>query len=356
MRVIENPLVYELTGYSNTALLTVYVSNFVVGENMRASRLLSILILLQLRGRLTAEYLADEFEVSVRTIYRDIDALSAAGVPVYGDPGPGGGFRLFDGYRTKLTGLDTDETEAMLLVGLPGAAQAMGLGDAASRARNKLLVALPGTGGDKASRIAGSFHLDTADWYRAARPTPFLARVARAVLDRQLLAMTYQSWTSRRDWTAEPFGLVLKAGNWYLAANANQKLRTFNVADILALDVLPERFSPPAEFDLAMWWGEQMRSFEERLRPGTAILRASEAGLQRLRLLGSFAGEAVAKAEATGDDGWHIVKLPLETIDSAAPALLGIGPEIDVIEPAALRAEIARLAELVLQRMKNPLA
>ncbi len=321
---------------------------------MRASRLLSILILLQLRGQLTAEYLAEEFEVSVRTIYRDIDALSAAGVPVYGDSGPGGGFRLFEGYRTKLTGLDSDETEAMLLVGLPDAARAMGLGDAATRARNKLLVALPGTGGDEANRIAGRFHLDTADWYRAARPTPFLTQVARAVLDRQLLAMTYQSWTVRRDWTIEPFGLVLKAGNWYLVARENQKMRSFNVADILALDVLPDQFSPPEAFDLATWWVESARSFEARLRPGTAILRVSPIGLQRLRLLGSFAGEAVAKAEPTGDDGWHIVKLPLETIESAAPTLLGIGPEIDVIEPVALGVEIARLAKLVLQRMKSP--
>lgn len=323
---------------------------------MRASRLLSILILLQLRGQLTAKYLAEEFEVTVRTIYRDIDALSAAGIPVYGDSGPGGGFQLFDGYRTKLTGLDSDETEAMLLVGLPGAAQAMGLGDAANRARNKLLVALPGTGGDDAGRIAGRFHLDTADWYRAARPTPFLTRVARAVLDRQLLAMTYQSWTTRRDWTVEPFGIVLKAGHWYLVAKGHGTLRSFNVADILALDVLSDRFSPPVEFDLATWWAESARSFEEQLRPGTAILRASPIGLQRLRLLGSFAGEAVAKAELSGDDGWHIVKLPLETIESAAPALLGIGPEVDVIEPVELRVEIARLAKLVLQRIKGQLA
>ncbi len=320
---------------------------------MRASRLLSILILLQLRGQLTAEYLAEEFEVSVRTIYRDMDALSAAGVPVYGDSGPGGGFQLLDGYRTKLTGLAEDETEAMLLVGLPGAAKAMGLGDAANRARNKLLLALPGKGGDEAGRIAGRFHLDTADWYRAARPTPLLARVARAVLDQQLLAMTYQSWTARRDWTVEPFGLVLKAGNWYLVANDNQRMRSFNVADILALDVLPDRFRAPVEFDLATWWVESARSFEEQLRPGTATLRASPIGLQRLRLLGSFAGEAVAKAEPTGRDGWHIVKLPIETIESAAPALLGIGPEMDVIEPVALGIEIARLAKLVLQRINS---
>ncbi|MEE9416049.1 MAG: WYL domain-containing protein, partial [Acidimicrobiales bacterium] len=238
-------------------------------------------------------------------------------------------------------------------VGLPGAAKAMGLGDAANRARNKLLLALPGKGGDEAGRIAGRFHLDTADWYRAARPTPLLARVARAVLDQQLLAMTYQSWTARRDWTVEPFGLVLKAGNWYLVANDNQRMRSFNVADILALDVLPDRFRAPVEFDLATWWVESARSFEEQLRPGTATLRASPIGLQRLRLLGSFAGEAVAKAEPTGRDGWHIVKLPIETIESAAPALLGIGPEMDVIEPVALGIEIARLAKLVLQRINS---
>ncbi len=319
----------------------------------RADRLFQIVQFLRGGRLVTARQLSERLEVSERTIYRDIDALSAAGIPVYGDSGPGGGFRLFDGYRTKLTGLDSDETEAMLLVGLPGAAQAMGLGDAANRARNKLLVALPGTDGDKASRIAGRFHLDTADWYRAARPTPLLVRVARAVLDRQLLTMTYQSWTVKREWTVEPFGLVLKAGNWYLVANAKRKIRSFNVADIHALDVLPDRFSPPAEFDLATWWAESAQSFEKRLRPGTAILRASPVGLQRLRLLGSFAGEAVAKAEPTGNDGWHIVKLPLETIESAAPALLGIGPEIDVIEPVALGVEIARLAKLVLRRMKR---
>ncbi len=321
---------------------------------MRASRLLSILILLQLRGQLTADDLAEEFEVSVRTIYRDIDALSAAGIPIYGDSGPGGGFRLFDGFKTKLTGLDSDETEAMLLVGLPGAAHAMGLGDAADRARNKLLLSLPGSGSDEAGRIAGSFHLDTADWYRAARPTPFLAQVARAVLDRQGMAMTYQSWTARRDWTVEPYGLVLKAGNWYLVAQANQTIRNFNVADILALDVLTDRFDPPKAFELASWWNESARSFEEQLRPGTATLRASPLGLRRLRLLGSFAGEAVAKAEPADEKGWRLVELPLETIESAAPALLGIGPEIDVIDPVELRVEIARLAELVLQRMNKP--
>jgi predicted DNA-binding transcriptional regulator YafY len=319
---------------------------------MRASRLLSILILLQLRGRLTAEELADEFEVSERTIYRDIDALSAAGVPVYGDRGPGGGFELLDGYRTKLTGLDTQEAEAMLLIGLPGEAQAMGLGSAAQRARNKLLASLPKAGKDEASRIAGRFHIDTADWYRAARPTPFLAMAARAVLDQVSLSMTYKSWTATRDWTVEPYGLVLKAGSWYLVARGHDKIRIFNVADVQALAPTPESFDPPAGFNLSSWWAESTRAFEARLRPGIARLRASPLGMQRLGLLGSFAGEAVAKAGPPDGDGWRAIDLPLESLASAAPTLLGVGPEIDVIEPAELRVEIGRLAAEVIKRMR----
>jgi predicted DNA-binding transcriptional regulator YafY len=320
---------------------------------MRASRLLSILILLQLRGQLKAEHLAEEFEVSVRTIYRDIDALSAAGIPVYGDRGPGGGFQLLEGYKTRLTGLDAGEAEAMLLIGLPGAAEAMGLGNAATRARNKLLASLPGQGRDEARLIADRFHLDTTDWYRTTRATPFLAQVARAVLDQQKISMTYQSWTARRDWTVEPFGLVLKNGSWYLVANGHGKLRSFSIADILALDVLPETFDLPMKFDLAAWWTESTQAFEARLRPGTAVLRASPVGLQRLRVLGSFAEAAVAKAGSADNEGWRIVRLPLETIESAAPTLLGIGPEIDVIEPTALATEMAKLATMVLQRMKR---
>jgi predicted DNA-binding transcriptional regulator YafY len=318
---------------------------------MRASRLLSILILLQLRQRLTADDLAAEFEVSVRTIYRDIDALSAAGIPVYGDRGPGGGFQLLDGYRTRLTGLAPDEAEAMLLIGLPDQAGAMGLGGAASRARRKLLAALPKSGSDDASRIAGRFHLDTTDWYRLARPVPHLARVARAVLDARQLKMTYESWRATREWTLEPLGLALKAGGWYLVARKADKILIFNVADIVSLETLEDSFKPPQDFDLPAWWVQALSAFEVRLRPGQARLRASAIGLKRLRQLGAFAAEAVARAGAADAAGWCTLDLPLESISAAAPQLLGIGPELEVIEPAELRAEIARLAQGVLQRM-----
>ena len=266
---------------------------------------------------------------------------------------PAAGFKLLDGYRTKLTGLDPDEAEAMLMIGLPQEAQAMGLGSAATRARNKLLAALPTAGSDEANRIAGRFHLDTADWYRAARPTPFLARVARAVLDRQRLAMTYESWNATRQWEVDPYGLVLKAGNWYLVARGSDRISTFNVADINQLELLPEHFDPTADFDLASWWAQSTRDFETRLRPGTARLRASAVGIQRLRLLGTFAGEAIAKAGPPDEEGWREIELPLETIDSSAPMLLGIGPEIDIIEPRDLHQAVSRLAKQVVERLKG---
>lgn len=318
---------------------------------MRASRLLSILIMLQLRGRLTAEILAAEFEVSTRTIYRDIDALSAAGIPLYGDSGPNGGYQLLDGYRTRLTGLGPDEAEALLLIGLPHVATSLGLGNAAVRARNKVLASLPGGAGDEATRIAARFHLDAVDWYRSTRPVPFLPDIARAVLDRRQVTMTYQSWQARREWLVDPWGVVLKAGNWYLVGFGAGKTRSFNVADIHALDMTETTVAVPADFDLAAWWDAAMAQFEERLRPGRARLRASQLGIQRLRLLGPFAGTAIATAQAPNPEGWIELVLPIETIASAAPMMLGIGPEIDILDPPELREAVRILASEVQLRI-----
>ncbi len=310
---------------------------------MRASRLLSILILLQLRTRLTAQALADEFEVSERTIYRDIDALSAAGVPVYGDRGPGGGFQLLDGYRTRLTGLASDEAEAMLMIGLPESAAALGIGNAAKSARNKLMAALPGQSGSDAGRIAARFHLDTTDWYRSVRPTPHLSRIARAVLDARALRMTYQSWTAERDWSVHPWGLVQKAGNWYLVAHGHGKPRIFNVADIVAVEIGDAPAKPPPDgFALASWWREETAAFETRLRPHVATLRATALGCERLAKLGSWAAEAVAVGEREGDR--LLVRLAYENDEQAALMLLGIGPEVEVVEPAAVRESVRDLA------------
>lgn len=317
---------------------------------MRASRLLSILMLLQLRERLTAEALAAEFEVSVRTIYRDIDKLAEAGVPVYADRGPGGGFRLIDGYRTRLTGLAADEVEAMLLIGLPGPAAALGMGPAASNASRKMLASLPRSSGDVAGRMGARFHLDPVEWYRDDEPLQQLPAIARAVLDQSVLAMTYDSWRGIRERVVEPLGLVLKAGAWYLVARSDGVARIYKVANILQQEVRDTHFERPPDFDLAAWWSAETARFEAGLRTGSAQLRATALGLKRLSQLGAFAQRAVKTAGPVDDEGWSCLSLPIETLDHAALTLLGIGPEVVVLAPDALRLRLRDLAADVVHR------
>lgn len=311
---------------------------------MRASRLLSILILLQLRQRLTAADLAAEFEVSERTIYRDIDALSAAGVPVYGDRGPGGGFQLLGGYRTRLTGLSAGEAEAMAMIGLPGPAAELGLGAATNAARNKLLAALPGGGGALADRMAARFHLDAVDWYRGSEALPHLPRLARAVLDQQSLAMRYESWQGVRDWAVDPLGLVLKAGIWYLAARGAGKVRVFRVSNIGSLIVEDKGFEPPAGFHLAGWWQSEQARFEAELFATRATVRASPEGCKRLAAQSPRGAAAVDGAGDPDADGWRQMTMMVEDADHGARDMLALGAEVEVVAPAGFRDRVAVLA------------
>ncbi|KAA2234752.1 helix-turn-helix transcriptional regulator [Salinarimonas soli] len=319
---------------------------------MRASRLLSILILLQLRGRLTAEALAAEFEVSVRTVYRDIEALSAAGVPVYADRGPGGGFALLDGYRTRLTGLTATEAESLFLAGLPGPAAELGLKATMRAAQAKLLAALPE--GRSVERIASRFHLDPTEWYQAAETSPRLPAVAQAVWDERCLWLRYESWAGTRERVVEPLGLVLKGGAWYLVAAVGADRRTYKVASILAHHVLTDKaFTRPADFDLADHWAASQRRFEAQLRPNRAQVRASPLGLTRIEALGAYARRAVAQAAPAEADGWRTLDLPIEGLDYAARQLLGLGPEVVVLAPAELRFRLRELAQGVATLHRN---
>lgn len=317
---------------------------------MRAGRLLSILMLLQLRVRVTAQALADELEVSVRTIYRDVEELAAAGIPVYADRGPGGGFQLVDGYRTRLTGLAEGEAEAVFMIGMPGPAAALGLADAAESAGRKLLAALPPSASEGAGRLGARFHLDPIEWYRSADVPDHLPALARAALDGRTVSMTYESWTSTRPWRIEPLGLVLKAGSWYAVARSRGRTTTFRVAAMRDVMVEDGTFERPAGFNLPAWWREQLERFETSLRPHDALVRASPEGCRRLSRLGAYAARAVAEAGPADAAGWTAVRLPVENVDHAATLLLGIGPEIEVTDPPALRERIRTLAAAIADR------
>src|SRR5438067_2853422 len=234
------------------AYLSACVSFFCQTWRMRASRLLSVLLLLQNRGRMTAEELAAELEVSVRTVYRDIEALSAAGVPVYADRGRTGGYRLVDGYRTRLTGLTEEEAQALSLAGLPVAAAELGLGTVLAAAQLKLYAALPEELRSRAGKLAERFLLDIPGWFRGVESLPRLSELARAVWENRRIKMRYRRWDAT-DVTrsVDPLGLILKAGNWYLAARGDGTDRSYRVSRILELAELPETFERPADFDLA---------------------------------------------------------------------------------------------------------
>jgi predicted DNA-binding transcriptional regulator YafY len=324
-----------------------------LGRTVRASRLVSMIILLQVRGRMTAEALAEELEVSVRTVYRDVEGLSAAGIPVFADRGPGGGFALLDGYRTRLTGLAGDEAEALFMIGLPGPAAALGLGPAASGAAGKLLASLPSSLTSSAGRIGSRFHLDPVAWYQTADTTPHLPALARAVLDTQVVTIRYESWTGPQKWRIEPLGLVLKAGDWYVVARSRGSTRMFKVAQIVDQVVQRTVFEWPVDFDLASWWAGALQRFEQQLRPGIAIVRASPEGCPLLAALGAHAAAAVRTAGNADAHGWAEVHLPIETIEQAATQLLSLGTSIEVVDPPELRQRISDLAQAIARRHRT---
>jgi predicted DNA-binding transcriptional regulator YafY len=312
---------------------------------MRADRLLSILMTLQLRGRVTATALAAELEVSTRTIYRDVDALSGAGIPVVTHRGPSGGLSLMDGFRTDLTGLSVDEVVALPFMGLGQVASALGLSGAAQLARSKLLAALPPSGRERAGRASDCFHLDAVDWYRRAPTPPTLREVAAAVWAAQRIDIDYESWQGRRRRVVEPLGLVLKAGHWYLVARTQYRNSPaiFRLSGIVAAQGLPERFTRPARFNLAKTWQDQVSLFEASLRRERATIRLSAQAMSRVDRLGADAAEAI-QAAAPDRRGWRRARIWIEGVNHAASLLLGFGTDVEVLAPAALRREIAQRA------------
>lgn len=325
---------------------------------MRASRLLTILLTLQTRGHVTAQELADELEVSVRTVYRDVESLSAAGIPVYAERGPAGGYRLLDGFRTKLNGLTADEADSLMLAGLPGPAAELGLGAVVASAQLKLMAGLTPELRERASRTGERFHLDTVGWYAEAEKSPYLADVANAVWHGRRVRIDYRRWGGAvAPRVLDPYGLVLKAGVWYLVARPSEdpgesrprKDRTYRVGRILELDTLDEAFERDPDFSLADYWTAWSEDFESNLYQVPAVVRLSPraraaiAGLfgpQRERVVAETAGHPDA-------EGWVKAVLPLETMRFGALELLRLGPDVEVLGPPELRADIEVAARAV---------
>ncbi|MFM9705174.1 helix-turn-helix transcriptional regulator [Streptomyces galilaeus] len=321
---------------------------------MRAARLIKMVLLLQARPAMTAAELARELEVSERTVTRDAQALSEAGVPVYSERGRAGGYRLVDGYRTGLTGLARGEAEALFLSGVPGALREMGLADAASVARLKVSAALMPSLRDAPTAAAQRFHLDAPAWFQEPAAPPLLPVIADAVWDDRRLTARYRRGETEVVRELEPYGLVLKAGVWYLCARVAeaQAYRTYRIDRFTAAEPLAERFGRDEEFDLPGFWAGQAERFARSILRAEIVVRLSPAGLRRL----PYAVEPVAARDALAGAGepdargWVTVTLGVESEEVAHGQLTALGPEAEVVSPESLRRrfaeDAARLAAL----------
>lgn len=320
---------------------------------MRASRLVNLLLLLQSRGGLTAAELARELEVSVRTIHRDVEELSAAGVPIFAERGPHGGIRLVDGYRTRLTGMTADEAEALFLSGLPGPAAQLGLGTVVAAAQLKVMAALPPELRSRASRLVERFHLDAAGWFQGDEPVPHLGALSAAVWDGHLVRIAYERGREPVERTLGPLGLVLKGGVWYIVGLVDGQVRTYRASRVLDVMSLDERFERPAGFDLAAFWDSSSEAYERSSPKVTVTVRVREERLERLRT--AIGGRAVADAtrlDVPDPEGWRHYRLVLPWPDEVAGVLMGVGSGLEVIDPPEIRHQIAASAARIVERYR----
>ena len=315
---------------------------------VRADRLLSLVLLLHARGGATARALAAELEVSVRTVYRDLGALSAAGVPVIAEPGPGGGCRLMDGYRFPLRSLRPEEAEALLILGVPAALRELGLAGALTAAHRQIQV----TAGLAAPVLV---HLDMPRWFGGPQEeAPCLQEMAQALRLGRKLALRYRSAGARdgEPRVVGPLGLVNKAGTWYLVAMPGTgNIRVFRAGRVLSARVLPDAFARPADFELAGFWAGWSAEFETS-RPRLQVrLNASPQALAAFpEIFGPAAEPAIETAAPPGEDGWRVVTLSFEHQLAAVHRLAGFGDQVTVLDPPSVRAGLVATAREILGR------
>lgn len=321
---------------------------------MRAGRLVAELVHLQARGRTTASQLADELGVSVRTVYRDVSELQAAGVPLWTETGPGGGIHLLDGWQSRVGALTADEAGALMLAGAPDVLDELGLGALLAAAQSKLLSGLPAELRGRAARVSERFHLDAPGWFHREEPVPFLTTFATAVWEARRVDVRYRRGDGQVRRRLDPLGLVLKAGTWYVVARHRAGIRTYRVSRVAGATLRDETFERPAGFDLEGWWAASNAEFDRSLLRAEVRLRVSPHALRLLPThLGAVAGAAALDAAEPPDhDGWRTVRVPVESEQVALSQIVALGDGVEVLSPRSLRAALRRVGQAVVDR--NP--
>jgi predicted DNA-binding transcriptional regulator YafY len=320
---------------------------------MRADRLLSILLLLQANGRMSAPALAERLEVSERTVHRDMEALGQAGVPVFAERGRNGGWALLDPYRTDLTGLTESELRSLVIASAPGVLADLGLGEAADRALIKLLSGLPEARRRAAESARGYLYIDPTGWRRPEEAAPFLPTIEIALRTGRRIAISYERAYDETvvDRIADPLGLVAKGAVWYLAALVDGNARTYRASRLRAVTILDEPAERPADFDLAAFWAQSSADFRAALPVHRVVLRVSPEAMSRVRMGWRFASLESEREEA---DGSITCTIRADSEDIAVECVLSLGGGADVIEPVEIRERAFQRARGLLEGAAGP--
>jgi len=316
---------------------------------MRADRLISIVMLLQTRERITADELSRELEVSPRTIYRDITALIVAGVPIYTDRGPGGGIALLESYRTSLNGISEDEAKALFMVSIPEALVELGFGQKLKSALLKLAVALPPKQQMVQMHTQQRIYLDSTPWTQKDEQTPHIGIIHQAVWQDNLVRLVYQgSFDTQIEVEIEPLGLVAKMNTWYLFGRDRGYLRVIKIADILQVQTLAQSFTRDEDFDLATFWKEWCKASQDRRSVYVVQIRAAPELYSKLHLyLGEAVKYTISNTEPEDSRGWHLVTILFENFFRARESILNFGNAAEVLEPEALKLSVIDFARQI---------
>ncbi len=320
---------------------------------MRADRLLTIVLLLQAHRHLTSRTLAEKLEVSERTIHRDMEALSGAGIPVVAERGSGGGWSLLGEYRTDLTGLNEIEIQSLFVTQSPKVLADLKLQKASDAALLKLLAALPAMYRRGAERARQRIYIDSGGWTRSEELVPHLHLVQEAIWTERKLRITYERGPGCEPVQREldPLGLVAKASAWYLVAGVDGVVRSYRISRISQAEVLPTACSIPADFDLRSYWENSAAAFKTNLPNYLATFRVAPSVFPRLRFAGRFA--RVGDVIETYADGWLKITVGFDIEEMACEYALGFGANLEVLEPESLREKVLEMAKQLLDRYSS---
>ncbi|NOU78679.1 WYL domain-containing protein [Paenibacillus sp. LMG 31459] len=305
---------------------------------MRADRLLSILLLLQSRGKISSRELAQTLEVSERTIFRDMESLSISGIPVLAERGREGGWRLAEGYRTSLTGMKPKEIGALLLPADPAILQALGIQEEFSSAVRKLQAAGARQPATAFSLLNERIHIDGAGWHPSGETYPSLTALQEAIWEDRKVKISYMRGEERSERLISPFGLVAKRGVWYTVAETSGEMRTYRVSRISSAEVTDEYFSRPQDFNLTQYWEASTMAFKSALPRYPAQLLVKD---NIMKDLIQERYVSVLFQEPSPSPGWHSVEAEFNTPESACRIILSLSPGIRVTAPAELADNVA---------------